>query len=220
MYLEIRPGEGGDDAVQFATELRTALTAYATRRGWTATATGPADSRTLTVRVDGTAANGPLSRFAGSHRIQRIPINDKRGRRQTSTATVAVLNETEAQPTVLAGDDLRIDYFRGSGPGGQHRNKTSSAVRLTHLPTGIVITRTSGRSQIANLADAKADLQGRLNSLHRGAVHADRDNQRRRQVRSDRAAKTFTHNQQRDEVVCHDTGRRWTTRAFAQGRLD
>lgn len=218
MHIEIRAGEGGQDAALFAAELADAFTAYATRQGWPVTPVHSPDSRTLVLTVPG--SHPGLERFAGTHRVQRVPVGDKHGRRHTSTATVAVLPDPDTAAAVLVRDaDVRTDFFRGSGPGGQHRNKTSTAVRLTHRPTGIVVTRTSGRSQSTNLADARADLEGRLQEAARQRQSGTRSGARRGQIAAaDRPAKSFTHNQQRDEVRCHDTGARWSLRAFGQGR--
>ena len=220
MHIEIRAGEGGQDAAQFADELAAAFTAYATRHHWAVRPVRHPDNKTIVLAVDGD--RHALAQMAGTHRVQRVPANDKHGRRHTSTATVAVLDDPAGAPSVdLADRDVRTDFFRGSGPGGQHRNKVSTAVRLTHLPTGIVVTRTSGRSQSANLADARADLIARLEAGEVTASAERRGQARRTQITSvDRPAKAFTHNQQRDEVRCHDSGRRWSARAFGQGRWD
>ncbi|MEU5879759.1 peptide chain release factor-like protein [Spirillospora sp. NPDC047279] len=218
--VEIRPGEGGADALTFANELADTVTAWAARRGWPVERTAAEPGRTTVLVLTGV----PVARvewLAGTHRLQHVPRNDRRGRRHTSTATIAILPEgSAAGAPVVRGEDVRVETMRGRGSGGQRKNKVETAVRLRHLPTGIVITRTSGRSQAANLASARADLEQRLRERAERASRHATDLTRRAQVRPDRAAKSFTHNGQRHEVVDHDTGRRWTLRAWRQGRLD
>lgn len=215
MIVEVRPGEGGDDAVAFAKELFASLTAHAARAGEVeVTGTGP---RIWTARVP---ADAGLDRFAGTHRVQRIPANGG-GRRHTSTATVAVLDDPDGTPAaVLDEGDVTVETFRASGPGGQHRNKTDSAVRAVHEPTGIVVTAAGDRSQHRNRAAALAELERRLAGDAEEQGRERRNGERRRQVvTGERPVKQFTHNAQRGEVVCHDTGRRWRLQDFQKGRL-
>lgn len=216
--LEVRPGEGGEDAASFAVELTAALTARLARDDLP-TRRATADGRTHRVLLDDRGASA-LRHFVGTHRVQRIPLSDRHGRRHTSTATVAIVDT--ASPTVELDDgDLEVQFIRGTGPGGQHRNKVSTAVRLRHRPTGIVITRMSGRSQATNLADARADLLARLATLASRDTARRRNAARRRQFAGgDRSAKTFTHNEQRDQTTCGHCGRRWPMRAFLRGRFD
>ncbi|MGV8847860.1 PCRF domain-containing protein [Tessaracoccus sp.] len=217
VQVEIRPGEGGADAEAFAQELAAAVVGFARRQSWDWSVRS-STPRLLVVDVP-SGNRQLLEQVAGVHRIQRVPANDKRGRRHTSTATVAVMDaDGPSTGTILVDGDLRVDRMRGRGRGGQKRNVTESAVRLVHLPTGTTITRLSGRSQIANLADAKRDLAARLTVTNTAAGQAVRDADRRAQLAADGAAKTFTHNDQRDLVVCHRTGRSWSVRAFQQGR--
>jgi peptide chain release factor 1 len=216
MIIEVRPGEGGDDAVAFAQELMNALHRFAARSGGTAVPL-PSTNRTLRARIDDGVAS-QLTRFSGVHRVQRVPRNDARGRRHTSTATVALLPDMNSPVVTVDDADIRVDFFRGTGPGGQHRNKTSTAVRLTHIPTGIVITRTSGRSQQGNLNDARDELARRLSEQVQYRDQAATAASRRDQIIADSDAKAFTHNEQRDEVINHRTGQRWSTRQFATGR--
>ena len=217
-HLEIRPGEGGDDAALFAAELTATFAAYAARRGWPCRAR-PHDGRTHVLDLTGVSAR-EFEEFTGVHRVQRVPVNDKRGRRQTSTATVAALDVSAPAVVRIDPGDVRVDRTRGSGPGGQHRNKVSTTIRLVHEPTGTVIMR-DGRSQAQNLTAAWADLNARLS----GTVHAQAaertDERRREQVTTgERSAKAFTHNTQRGSVVSHASGRTWTLKAWSQGRLD
>jgi peptide chain release factor 1 len=218
--VEIRPGEGGADAEAFAADLVAAISSWATRRGWALHRRSSTGGRTTVLTLIGVRAD-QVSWLAGTHRLQHVPRNDRRGRRHTSTATVAVLAEAAAvrDPAVRA-EELRIETMRGRGRGGQRKNKVETAVRLCHLPTGIVVTRTSGRSQSANLASARAELHERLRLRAEHETRRRTARARRRQVRPDRSAKSFTHNAQRAEVIDHTTGRRWTTRDWRQGRLD
>lgn len=214
----MRPGEGGGDAADFADHLADALVAYAARRGWRAERTSDRASRTTVIRVAGERAMGDLAAFGGTHRVQRVPINGG-GRKHTSTATVAVLPEGSRAEVEVRDDDLRVERMRGHGRGGQRRNKVETAVRVTHVPTGVVVTRLSGRSQAANLEDAKADVASRLAERARRDEESATTTARRAQVDSERSGKDFTHCWYRDEVVRHSDGRRWTIRQWRQGRL-
>jgi len=218
LVVEIRPGEGGDDATRFAIELADAFAAYARRARCTAVVRS---GRTITVTVTGEpAARLDLHRFSGTHRIQRIPRNDRHGRRHTSTATVAVLGPAaEAEPG-LRWSDVDVDVFSGSGPGGQHRNKTEQCARLTHRPTGLVVVATASRSQRQNIEAAFAELRRRLEASARRNADVDRNRRRRSQITSgERPMKQWTWNDQRGEVVDHASGCRYPMAAFRQGRL-
>lgn len=218
--VEIRPGEGGADALAFATELAATIAAWAARRGWSVDRSAAEPGRTIVMTLAG-VAEADLAWLAGTHRLQHEPRNDRRGRRHTSTATVAVMpRQTRPSEPLVRDEDLRIQTMRGRGRGGQRKNKVETAVRIHHLPTGIVITRTTGRSQGANLASARTDLEDRLRLMAARKARQDADHLRRTQVRPERSAKTFTHNTQRGQVVDHTTGRRWPLRAWRQGRLD
>lgn len=212
-YLEIRPGEGGDDAAAFAEELADALLRYAERRGSSGKLSGREAQRTLVLELSG--KNG-LDAVVGTHRIQRVPKGSKQ--RHSSTVTVALVEGVNASVDVVHAD-VDIDYYRGTGPGGQHRNKTSTAVRLRHRPSGIIVTRETGRSQKANLADAWTDLAGRLRELAEGVAHSRMNDVRRAQIVADRAARSFTHTAWRNEVVCHESGQRWRMSDFLKGRI-
>jgi len=218
IVLEIRPGEGGDDALAFATDLAGAFASYARREGYRPTVhTG----RTIAVTVTGRdLARLALHRFTGTHRIQRIPRNDRIGRRHTSTATVAILDGGTSVETALSWDDVDIDVFSGSGPGGQHRNKSEQCARLTHRPTGTVVVATASRSQRQNIQAAFLELQRRLAAAAEQTARSDRNRRRRSQIASgERPMKQWTWNDQRGEVVDHSTGCRYPIGAFMNGRL-
>lgn len=175
-------------------------------------------ARTAAIEVDGPGAYDALVVFGGTHRVQRVPANGA-GRRHTSTATVAVLRDTPAPRVDLSDDDLRVERMRGHGRGGQRRNKVETAVRVTHIPSGLVVTRLAGRSQAANLEDAKRQLRAQLDAMASARTAHSIDVSRRAQVDSERSGKTFTHCWYRDEVLRHGDGRRWTIRQWKQGRM-
>ena len=174
--------------------------------------------RTITVTITGARVERlALHRFSGTHRIQRIPRNDKTGRRHTSTA---VLDRDTTVDSALSWDDVDVDMFSGSGPGGQHRNKTEQCARLTHRPTGTVVVATASRSQRQNIEAAFAELRRRLESRARRAADVDRNHQRRSQIASgERPTKQWTWNDQRGVVIDHSTGARYQMAAFRHGRL-
>jgi protein subunit release factor A len=237
VVVELRPADGGSDAESFAAALAEAFTARARRRQEAVTRhVGAARTVQLTLATTDLPA---WQWLAGSHRIQRIPRNDPRGRRHTSTVTVAVLAEepgsdertASTPPPTPAG--VRIDTFRGTGAGGQHRNKTDSAVRVTHQGTGTVVTVLQGRSQHANRRKALAELARRLDDRERARSQGRRRGERRDQVAAGagsaaaalvaggaRDAKAFTYNDQRDQVLQHATGRTWPLTAFLRGRFE
>jgi protein subunit release factor A len=218
IVVEIRPGEGGDDAVVFATDLAHAFAAHARREGCTVTIhTG----RTIDVTITGSRlARLGLHALSGTHRIQRIPRNDRAGRRHTSTATVAVLDAPEPTDAALSWDDIDIDVYSGSGPGGQHRNKSEQCARLTHRPSGLVVVATASRSQRQNIKAAFAELQRRLAAGADDTAAADRNRRRRTQIATgERPTKQWTWNDQRAEVVDHSTGTRYPMAAFRRGRF-
>jgi peptide chain release factor 1 len=226
--IEIRPGNGGTDAEEFATELADALCTYATRhqlhprREVTPT-------RTVVISVRGDVHR--WERFVGVHRVQRIPRSSARGRRHTSTATVAAIPVTAAPTAAVDLADVRIDTFRGTGPGGQHRNKTDSSVRALHVPTGTMVTVLRGRSQHQNRATALTELVRRLESAGHAAAAAATEQLRTAQIAGGAGqagshlaavtdAKAFTYNTQRNEVIEHATGSRHALDRFLRGHLD
>ena len=219
LTIELRPGEGGDDAYAFCLELKAAMVAYARRRG-DALESNEArpGSRTLELAVEGDRR--AYERLAGVHRIQRIPKSDRRGRRHTSTATIAIIDRQPQRLVEVADEDLDVFTYRGSGKGGQHRNKTDSAVRVVHRPTGTTVVVEHGRSQWQNLQQAKLVLVERLQELARRADSTKLSIDRNRQIASgERPVKQFTHNEQRSLVESHETGEVWRWSDFYRGRL-
>ena len=172
-FLEIRAGTGGDESALFAGDLARMYTRYAQGEGWRVEvmSESPAELggyKEVVLRIEGDGAYGRLRFESGGHRVQRVPVTETQGRIHTSAATVAVMPEPdEAEAITLNPADLRIDTFRASGAGGQHINKTDSAVRVVHLPTGIVAECQDGRSQHANKAQALRVLQARLQEKER-----------------------------------------------------
>lgn len=163
--------------------------------------------------------DGPLTdtdHLSGTHRVQRIPKGSSS--RHTSTASVATL--PVGPVTEVEVGEVRIDRYRGRGRGGQRKNKVSTAVRVVHEPTGTVITRETGRSQKANLDSALTELNHRLQVETNRKRQVQLDAIRNPQVRPERCAKVFTHNEQRNEVVDHQSGRQWTLKQWTKGKMD
>lgn len=217
LLIELRAGEGGRDAELFCLELRDAIVAYARKRGGVIEDAANPTSRTLALSVEG--PRSAYEHLCGVHRIQRIPKNGG-GRRHTSTATVAVLDKRVVPVLELRDDDLSIDTYRASGNGGQKRNKTDSAVRVTHLPTGMVVTAERERSQWQNLQAAKAELRSRIEERERGLLVQTVGDERKRQIQTgERPAKDWTHNAQRGEVLSHASGQRFGWCDFYAGKI-
>jgi peptide chain release factor 1 len=157
---------------------------------------------------------------AGGHRWQRVPPTEKRGRMQTSTVTVAVLPEFVEEQILILPEDIQETFTCGSGPGGQHRNKTATAVQMTHLPTGITVRAESSKSQKANREAALALIRARLLSAEKSRLHTERSDLKREQVGSGmRADKIRTVQVQNDLVIDHRTGKRLRYREYIKGKL-
>jgi peptide chain release factor 1 len=210
VFIEIRAGAGGQEAALFAADLLRMYTNYALKKGWRATVvdesfTDLGGIRDVTLHVQGEGAYGCLKFEAGVHRVQRVPKTETAGRVHTSTATVAVLPEAEEVDVSINPADLRIDVFRASGAGGQHVNTTDSAVRITHIPTGVVVSCQDERSQHKNKAKALKVLQSRLLAFEKERHAAEVGKQRKEMVgRGMRAEKARTYNFPQNRVTDHN----------------
>ncbi len=217
--LEVKSGEGGEESALFAGDLLRMYTRYAEGRGWatevldaTESDLGGYKSVTVAVKARGTSEPGAapygLLRFeAGVHRVQRVPVTESQGRVHTSAAGVLVLPEAEQVDVQVDESDLRIDVFRSSGPGGQSVNTTDSAVRITHLPTGIVVSCQNEKSQLQNRDQAMRILRARLLAAAQEAADAEASQARRSQVRTvDRSERIRTYNFPENRISDHRTG--------------
>ena len=218
IIMEIKAGAGGEEAALFAAELARMYERYADKHGFTWEVLGLSESdlggvkdMTLSFRAKTPSRDGAWSKFkfeGGVHRVQRVPVTESQGRIQTSAAGVMVFPETDDPGAVVIDDkDIRVDVYRSSGKGGQGVNTTDSAVRLTHLPTGIVVTCQKERSQIQNKARAMQVLQSRLEQMEREKADAEADEGRAAQVRSmDRSERIRTYNWPENRISDHRIG--------------
>ncbi len=209
LILEIRAGTGGDEAALFAADLFRVYTRYAERRNWKykvmdSSDTGIGGLKEAIISIAGKGAFGMLKYESGVHRVQRVPKTETSGRVHTSAATLAVLPEAEDVDIEINDSDLKIDTYRASGAGGQHVNKTESAIRITHIPTGLVVTCQDESSQHKNRAAALKVLKSRLLAAEQQKVSDERAAERRSLVSTgDRSAKIRTYNFPQGRVTDH-----------------
>jgi len=212
VFLEIRAGTGGNEAGLFAADLFRMYARYAERNGWkveimSSNETGIGGYKEVISLIQGKGAFSRLKYERGVHRVQRIPVTEAGGRIHTSTATVAVLPEADDVEIDIAENDIRVDVFRSSGPGGQSVNTTDSAVRLTHLPTGITVSCQDEKSQHKNRSKAMRILKVRLQELARQEQEAEISSERRSQVGTgERSEKIRTYNYPQSRVTDHRIG--------------
>ena len=210
IFIEIRAGTGGDEAALFAGDLLRMYSRFAERNRWQTEIVSASESdlggyKEVIVRLIGLGAYSKLKFESGGHRVQRVPATESQGRIHTSACTVAVMPEADELETIeLNPNDLRIDTFRASGAGGQHINKTDSAIRITHLPTGMVVECQDGRSQHANKAQAMKVLAARLNDKQKREAQAKEAAERKSLIGSgDRSERIRTYNYPQGRVTDH-----------------
>ncbi|WP_432543207.1 peptide chain release factor 1 [Kineococcus sp. SYSU DK002] len=232
VILEIKAGEGGEESALFAGDLLRMYLRYAERHGWstelidsTPSDLGGYKDVSVAVKTRGSAAEGVWHRLkyeGGVHRVQRVPVTESQGRVHTSAVGVLVMPEAEEVEVAIDPNDLRVDVFRSSGPGGQSVNTTDSAVRITHLPTGIVASCQNEKSQLQNKEQAMRILRARLHAVAQEAADAQASAARRSQVRTvDRSERIRTYNYGENRIADHRTGfKAYNLDAVLDGDLD
>jgi len=215
IILEIRAGTGGEEAGLFASELWRMYRRFAERRGFKTEVIDSSQSdiggiKTLVAQVEGLDVYDLFKYESGVHRVQRIPKTEKSGRVHTSTASIAVLKEVPEKEVIINPQDIKIDTFRSSGPGGQNVNKVETAIRITHLPTGIVVASQTQRSQSQNRERAMAILRAKLAEIEKEKALGQITLERKAQIGSaERVEKIRTYNFPQNRITDHRIGKSW-----------
>jgi peptide chain release factor 1 len=234
VILEVKAGEGGEESALFAGDLLRMYLRYAERRGWKTEVIDATESdlggykdvqvavKAKGIPADGQAPWAKLKYEGGVHRVQRVPVTESQGRIHTSAAGVLVMPEAEEVEITIDPNDLKIDVYRSSGPGGQSVNTTDSAVRITHLPTGTVVSCQNEKSQLQNKESALRVLRARLHALAKEAADAEASAARRSQIRTvDRSERIRTYNYPENRISDHRTGfKAYNLDTVLDGELD
>ena len=227
IILEIRAGTGGDEAAIFAGDLARMYQRYAEHQGWKFAIHDSSPGtiggyKTFIAQISGEGSFDELKQESGVHRVQRIPATEKSGRVHTSTASVAIMPVAESKEVQINLQDVDVSFFRSSGPGGQNVNKVSTAVRIVHKPSGLVVASQAGRSQHANREQAMILLQSKLAEMEKEKEVIERGGLRRDQIGgAERAEKIRTYNFPQDRLTDHRINKKWhNLEKILEGNLD